>query len=104
MAGARASLEGRLGLRSDHRYFTHEYGGRSGRNGSLVEEEFDSGRKSKCPGGGRGSMDQGKKPHPLCPAEGERVYPSCRLGERHTRTEEAGRVLQEPDWSASPCS
>src|SRR5437667_298608 len=102
MSGHGISLEGHPGLRSEHRYFAHQYGKRSHGNGSIDEEDVDRGRKIKCPGGGRGSMEQGQEPSPLCAAEGERVYSSCRLGQGGARKEEAGRVLQEPDRTSSP--
>src|SRR6266446_1593599 len=102
MSGHGISLEGHPGLGSEHRCFTHKYGRGSDRNGSIDEEDVDRGRKTKCPGGGRGSMEQGEEPSPLCAAEGERVYSSCRLGQGGARKKEAGRVLQEPDRISSP--
>ena len=89
---------------SEHGYVTHKYGRPSGGNGSLVEEDVDGGRKSTCPERGRGSMEQGKKPRSLCPAEGERVYPSFHLGDGHTRKEEARGTFQEPHSTSDPFS
>src|SRR5438445_34557 len=56
---------------------------------------IDCGRKTPCRVDGRGSLEQGQKPRPLCAAESERVYPSCHLGAGRTRKEEAGGALQE---------
>src|SRR5260370_19602640 len=97
-------MEGHIGLRSGHGYFTHNDGRSQGGNGSLVEEDVDDGRKTPCPARRRGSMEQGKKPRSSCPAEGQRVYPSFHLGVGHTRKKEAGGPLQEPHSTSNPFS
>src|SRR5438552_1565209 len=62
VAGPRTPLECHPGPGSENGYVTHKSGSPSGRDGGLVEEDVDGGRKSTCPERGRGSMEQGKKP------------------------------------------
>src|SRR5262249_38448271 len=104
MAGSRSPLACHPAPGSECGYVTHKYGRPSGRTGSFVEEDVDGGGKSPCPERGRGALEQGKKPRAFCPAEGARVYPSCHLGDGHTRKEEARGACQEPHSASGPFS
>ena len=88
-ARTRSALEDDPGIGSEHRYVTHQHGRPSDGNGRLDEEDVDGRTKSTRPELGRSSMEQGKEPRSLRPAEGERIYPSFDLGGRRARKEEA---------------